>query len=63
MNELAGNEVSVVTRDPVQGTKAKLLKDVPGFDDASKVYLPGEFWVSYADGEMEEPLLNGKPRS
>ena len=36
VNKLAGNEVSVVTRDPVQGTKAKLLKDVPGFDDASR---------------------------
>lgn len=63
LNELEGDEISVVTRDPVSGTKVSLLKDVPGFADASKVYLPGEFWVSYADGKMEEPLLTGRPRT
>ena len=63
LNELEGDEISVVTRDPVSGTKVSLLKDVPGFADASKVYLPGEFWVSYANGKMEEPLLTGRPRT
>ena len=63
VNELKGDEVSVVTRDPDKGTEVKLLKDVPGFDDASKVYQPGEFWVSYCDGNREEPLLTGRPRS
>jgi energy-coupling factor transporter ATP-binding protein EcfA2 len=62
VNELKGDEVSVVTRDPATGTQVKLLKDVPGFDDGAKVYLPGEFWVSYADGNMEKPLLTGSAR-
>ena len=62
VNELEGHEVSVVTRDPEDGTRSILLKDVPGFDDAAKVYKPGEFWVSYADGKLEEPLLSGMPR-
>ncbi|MBN1609798.1 MAG: ATP-binding protein [Polyangiaceae bacterium] len=63
VNELQGHEVSVVTRDPEQGTRATLLKDVPRFEEASKVYQPGELWLSYADGKMEEPLLKGKPRA
>jgi energy-coupling factor transporter ATP-binding protein EcfA2 len=63
VNELRGDEISVVTRDPKTGTKAILLKDVPRFEEESKVYQPGEFWVSYCDGKMEEPLLTGSPRS
>ena len=63
VNELKGDEISIVTRDPATGTKVTLLKDVPGFEEASKVYQPGEFWVSYCDGNMEAPLLSGSPRS
>jgi predicted ATPase len=63
VNELEGHEVSVVTRDPEQGTRAILLKDVPDFADASKVYRLGEFWVSYCDGNQEAPLLSEEPRS
>jgi predicted ATPase len=62
VNELEGGEVTVVTRDAEKGTEGILLKDVPGFEDAAKVYKPGEFWVSYADGKMEDPLTTGKPR-
>ncbi len=63
VNELEGHEVSVVTRTPENGTRTTLLKDVPGYEDAAKVYRPGEFWVSYCDGDREEPLLTGAPRS
>ena len=63
VNELKGDEISIVTRDPATGTKVTLLKDVPGFEEASKVYQPGEFWVSYCDGNMEAPLLSGSQRS
>jgi predicted ATPase len=63
VNELEGHEVTVVTRDAHQGTQTVLLKDVPGFDDAMKIYKPGEFWLSYADGESETPLLTGTPRA
>jgi predicted ATPase len=62
VNELEGEEITVVTRDPQSGTRGILLKDVPGFDKAKEVYALGEFWLSYADGEMEEPLIEGKPR-
>ena len=62
VNELEGHEISVLTRDPEKGTQAVLLKDVPGFDDAMKVYQPGEFWLSYCDGQQEAPLLDGRPR-
>ena len=63
VNELQGNEISVVTRDSQSGTKAVLLQDVPGFEDAAKVYRPGEFWVSYCDGDQETPLLTGTART
>jgi predicted ATPase len=62
VNELGGDEVSVVTRTVDDGTRAILLKDVPGYADAMKVYRPGEFWVSYCNGEDEGPLLSGTPR-
>jgi predicted ATPase len=62
VNELQGHEVSVVTRPPDKGTQAILLKDVPGFEDAAPVYQPGEFWVSYCDGDQETPLLTGSAR-
>ncbi len=62
VNELEGNEVTVITRDPKKGTQGTLIKDVPGFDKAAEVYALGEFWLSYADGNMEEPLLKGLPR-
>lgn len=57
VNELQGHEISVITRTPDRGTEATLLRDVPGYDDAMKVYQPGEFWLSYADGKQEEALL------
>jgi hypothetical protein len=63
VNELRGDEISVVTRDPEKGTQVKLLKDVPYFNEALKIYKPGEFWVSYCNGEQEEPLLTGRPRT
>lgn len=62
VNELQGDEVSVITRTESEGTRAVLLKDTPNFEDRSKVYAPGELWVSYADGALEAPLLNGGPR-
>ncbi len=63
INELEGNEVSVITRDKEQGTRAILLKEVPHFEESIKVYRPGEFWVSYCDGDQETPLLTGTPRT
>jgi len=62
INELQGDEVTVVTRSREHGTKATLMKDTPNFEERSKVYALGELWVSYANGEDEAPLLQGGPR-
>jgi energy-coupling factor transporter ATP-binding protein EcfA2 len=57
INELKGDEVSVLTRSPNGGTQRTLLKDTPNFETRSEVYAPGELWVSYADGDLEKPLF------
>jgi predicted ATPase len=61
VNELGGDEVSVVTRTEAEGTKVKLLRDTPNFEKRSQAYALGELWVSYADGETESALLQGGP--
>lgn len=62
INELKGDEVTVLTRD-ANGTHAKLIKDTPNFDERSAVYALGELWVSYANGSDESPLLEGGART
>lgn len=57
INELQGDEVTVVTRPDGQGTQVRRLCDTPNFEERSKLYALGELWVSYADGKNEEPLL------
>ena len=37
--------------------------DLPGADEAMKVYKPGEFWVSYAEGGAERALREGRART
>jgi hypothetical protein len=61
INELSGDEVSVVTRTETEGTKVTLLRDTPNFEKRSQAYALGELWVSYADGETESALLQGGP--
>lgn len=60
VNELKPNEVSVVTRTQEKGTIVTPIKDTPNFEERSKVYALGELWLSYADGDTERPLLDGK---
>ncbi len=62
VNELQPGEVSVVTRTAAEGTKVRLISQTPDFDKRSKVYALGELWLSYANGEDEAPLLEGKTR-
>lgn len=57
INELQPDEVTVLTRKPEEGTRGMLLRDTPNFAERSKVYALGELWVSYADGNYEEPLF------
>ncbi len=56
VNELRAEEVSVVTRNE-NGTQVRPIKDTPNFSERAKVYTLGELWVSYANGEEEEPLF------
>ncbi len=62
INELEGNEVTVLTRDLKKGTQAHLLSETPNFEERKKVYALGELWLSYANGEDEAPLLTGKQK-
>lgn len=57
VNELAPDEVSVVTRDPITGTRVTRLKDTPNFEQRASVYALGELWLAYANGTDEAPLL------
>lgn len=61
VNELSGEEVTLVTRTLEDGTRAIRLKDVPRFEEAMKTYLPGDYWVCFSDGYLEEPILSGRP--
>jgi predicted ATPase len=60
INELRPDEVTVVTREPTAGTKLTPMKETPHFEARSKIYALGELWLAYADGKLEEPLLNGE---
>ncbi|MFC1654645.1 AAA family ATPase [Myxococcota bacterium] len=57
INEMEGNEVTVLRRDQKKGTQASLLSATPNFEERKKVYALGELWLSYADGDKEEPLF------
>ena len=41
----------------------KSLIEVPRWAESNRIYLPGEFWVSYDDGTADSPLLLGKDRT
>lgn len=62
VNELENDEVTVVTRDPEEGTRVVPISQTPNFEARSRVYKLGELWLAYADGESEAPLLEGGPR-
>jgi len=57
VNELSGEEVTLVTRDPERGTQVRRLSETPNFAERSKVYALGELWLSYANGFDEKDLL------
>lgn len=58
INEMQPEEVSVVTRDPEEGTKVTLMSETPNFEERSKIYALGELWLSYCDDKDEGPLLD-----
>ncbi|MEZ4312367.1 MAG: ATP-binding protein [Polyangiaceae bacterium] len=60
INELAPEEVTVVTRSPEQGTKLTPMVETANFEKRSSVYALGELWLSFADGVAETALLHGR---
>ncbi len=59
LNELAPDEISVVTRPSLEtGSLVTPLRSTPHFERRSKVYSPGELWLAYCDGDLEAPLLD-----
>jgi predicted ATPase len=63
VNELEPDEVTVVTRTESEGTRLTLMKDTANFAKRSSVYALGELWLSFADGVLEAPLLQGRDAS
>jgi ABC-type branched-subunit amino acid transport system ATPase component len=57
VNELAADQVTVVTRDAERGTQVRRLNEAHDFEVRSKVYLPGELWLNYANGVDEADLF------
>jgi len=61
VNELELEEISLACIDAGKFIVTNFA-DLPGAVDAMKVYRPGEFWVSYAEGGAEKALRGGGPR-
>ena len=58
VNELKPEEVSIVTRTIEEGSRVTPIIATPNFEQRSRIYALGELWISYADGNLEAPLLN-----
>ena len=60
LNEYEPEEVTLACED--NGLVLINFADLPGIQDALKVYQLGEFWVCYAEGGTERALRGGGPR-
>jgi len=61
VNEMQPEEVTLAC---IENDKLILTNfaDLPGIENAMKIYKLGEFWLSYATGGAELPLRTGKER-
>jgi predicted ATPase len=57
INELRPDEVTILTRDPVAGTRATRMDRTTHFPQRQSVYALGELWLSFADGDAEAALV------
>lgn len=57
VNELAGNEITVVTRTDEAGTVGKRLCNIPDYERSAKAWNNGELWVAFSNGIDEARLL------
>lgn len=62
LNELQGDEISVLTRPRGAGSRAVRLCDTANYEDRARVYESGELWIAYCDGVVEHDLLEGVKR-
>jgi predicted ATPase len=58
LNELHGDEISIITRDE-RGTHAVTLSDTPHYRERAAAYRNGEIWLACADGKQERVLVTG----
>lgn len=58
INELNDDEVTLVTRNETEGTRLTPIRKTRNFDERRQVYALGELWLSYADGNSEEALVD-----
>jgi predicted ATPase len=61
INELQGDEVSVVTRDRQTGTQVRRLSQGYNYAERSKAMSNGELWLTYGDPKQEDGLFE-KPK-
>ena len=59
INEMAPEEVTLVTRTLERGTICTPMKNTRAFAERSSVYSLGELWLSYANGIDEKDLVEG----
>ncbi|MCW5804890.1 MAG: AAA family ATPase [Deltaproteobacteria bacterium] len=62
INELAPEEVTLLTRDLERGTIATPIAETTAFRAREKVYALGELWLSFADGLNESALVDPAKR-
>jgi len=60
LNELRGDEISVVTRRQGVGVEVTLLQDTYDYARRSEKFENGALWLEYSDGD-QDPLLFGSP--
>jgi predicted ATPase len=58
INELQPEEVTILTRDPTAGTRAKRMDRTSHFQQRKRVYALGELWLSFSDGVDEAALVS-----
>lgn len=57
INELQGEEVSIVTRNPQNGTRVRRLSETYNYAERSKVMANGELWLTYGSADSEQGLF------
>lgn len=57
VNELNPEEVSLVSRTMELGTRTRRLDTVPDMEQALSAFALGEYWLTFADGVLDEDVV------